>query len=1204
MSGIGINRILPVSTLLAESEVIDIKNGPVRIHSAVVSDHSSGSLVLNGGITVQGTSPSTSLLSGGGATVYGGMSVNKNVMIGGALSVVDASAQMPRFQVGSVVDNLITLSADGVDNQLSVTNSRVGVFAPLVVENSVTVGSSLVVGTDTEIGGKLKVNGSGLTLGTSTSSDTWINFRDKAQLLVDTGGSVVLTTGSNFTTTGRRFVVDSTGKVFVNGTSGTSDFNVTGSIAVTDEINVNSGAVILGHDNSVGKLALNGQLGDTPILPLYVNGLDSDDVSLFLSSSTAANVYLAKMYATASTRAVLAVGQSLTESGLLGYSYHTGSLTGSSYVSLGTNYNPDTLSVTGTRVGVNSTAPSCSLDVVGNIAVSGDSKLSGVSTGALHVAGGLGVTGFLNTGGVVSSKNVIARSSTGSPQFVALPTIDGGQSAIRFYRNSDLAVSVPGDVWNVGHNTFGSGSGTFEICSNTSLLLRGVHSGSNTRVEIPSGVTVAADQNTASVTSGGLGLTGDFVIDGAIMFANSGVSDGPGLEQRAAGSKLVLKSSTTSTTTDTAIGVSSQDMWLSVADTSGAFVFYSGTTVAGTVDGTGAANFGKSVTTVDVSATNLTVGGSSVMSGGVTVNSLSYFSSGINVSGAISGDVEWAGEIINVPRGGTGTNTHSQDHLLIGNDQSAIKTLSGLKYTAQDGLTVPGDTTIQGNLSLDQQLLAQEVVIDDSCFIGDVCFIGTTHTSGGQVIKVCNGNLGFTGSGTLHDAAVIGYSAGNFFVTTGTWGSQVDRLTISTAGVCTLNSLVSNSNAVINGTLDVVQDSTFSSGLFVNSTTGSSSVTTGALQVSGGAAVKGNVHLGGDVVVYGDLYVSGNQNAVSSINTFVADNAVVLNAGPSGSRNAALLMQRFQKDNDNGSGDVVAGEYKVSFVLGSQVVAGPNEVVLPSTASSVNGVYNGHWIKIDSGFSADQTRKIVGYTGSTRVATVSSAWTDQNPSIADTVSLYNKPYTGIMYDETMDIMRIVCSSSDPAQQAIEVSDDLGLMSKTLHVSSTEGSTSEVTGSVIASGGLTVKCTTDATSNTCGNALTCYGGGAFNGRLFVRDDVILSGVSLNSKVSDIPTEYSFSAANNQTTPVIWWSGGFSSFHFVVTVTVAADINLYAQFILRGLNKGQTYGLFADYIGDSTGVSFKLDTLGNLQYTSGDYSGFQSLTFKWRSTIISG
>lgn len=62
-------------------------NGTINIFNTTSSTIESGSLLLNGGLTIKTTSNSASITSGGGMTVMGGMSIIKDVYIGGKVFI-------------------------------------------------------------------------------------------------------------------------------------------------------------------------------------------------------------------------------------------------------------------------------------------------------------------------------------------------------------------------------------------------------------------------------------------------------------------------------------------------------------------------------------------------------------------------------------------------------------------------------------------------------------------------------------------------------------------------------------------------------------------------------------------------------------------------------------------------------------------------------------------------------------------------------------------------------------------------------------------------------------------------------------------------------------------------------------------------------------------------------------------------------------
>ena len=59
---------------------------------------------------------------------------------------------------------------------------------------------------------------------------------------------------------------------------------------------------------------------------------------------------------------------------------------------------------------------------------------------------------------------------------------------------------------------------------------------------------------------------------------------------------------------------------------------------------------------------------------------------------------------------------------------------------------------------------------------------------------------------------------------------------------------------------------------------------------------------------------------------------------------------------------------------GTAQAGGASTITLAATASDVNDIYNGFFVRVISGTGSDQTRIISDYVGSTKVATVSVAW--------------------------------------------------------------------------------------------------------------------------------------------------------------------------------------------------------------------------------------
>jgi hypothetical protein len=243
-----------------------------------------------------------------------------------------------------------------------------------------------------------------------------------------------------------------------------------------------------------------------------------------------------------------------------------------------------------------------------------------------------------------------------------------------------------------------------------------------------------------------------------------------------------------------------------------------------------------------------------------------------------------------------------------------------------------------------------------------------------------------------------------------------------------------------------------SGGVSVRVSTNATSVTNGgALTVAGGASIYQDVYIGGN------LTVLGTQTTVVSQTLNLGDNLIVVNSGPSSTRDGGILINRFQLDNNIGAGDIVADPAVFSTSTAS---AGASTIVL-SSGSVVDGAYNNFYIKITSGLGINQVRKITAYTGSTRTAAVSSAWNSQ-PQAGDTVSLFNRVYAAQFYNETTDRFVFGFTNSDPGASVVTLSDYAPVQAASVNLVST----------------------TDATGVGTGGNLTVLGGAAISSKLFV------------------------------------------------------------------------------------------------------------------------
>jgi hypothetical protein len=196
----------------------------------------------------------------------------------------------------------------------------------------------------------------------------------------------------------------------------------------------------------------------------------------------------------------------------------------------------------------------------------------------------------------------------------------------------------------------------------------------------------------------------------------------------------------------------------------------------------------------------------------------------------------------------------------------------------------------------------------------------------------------------------------------------------------------------------------------------------GNLDINGNNIINsnGSVIINDSCVVTGNLTVNGTTITVNSSTTLINDNLIVVNSGPDSSRDGGLLIERYQLNNDTGTGDVVNDSPKVSETLPDQTNIDSNQIKLHINASATDDFYNNWWIKITSGSNNNQVRKIIDYDSTTKVAIIDLEWADQNPSIGDTFNLYNRVFVGVFYNELSDNFVFGSTTADPGASPVNI----------------------------------------------------------------------------------------------------------------------------------------------------------------------------------------
>ena len=366
--------------------------------------------------------------------------------------------------------------------------------------------------------------------------------------------------------------------------------------------------------------------------------------------------------------------------------------------------------------------------------------------------------------------------------------------------------------------------------------------------------------------------------------------------------------------------------------------------------------------------------------------------------------------------------------------------------------------------------------------------------------------------------------------------------------------------------------------------------------------INGNVNILGNTVINGNLSIIGTTNSIFSTNTLISDNVLVLNSGPAGSFDAGILIQRYQVANNTGTGDVVNDltDQHESYTLPNQSGMTTTQLKLPTSASSIDNYYVGWWIKITSGFSVNQVRKVTGYIGSSRTLTIETIWNSQNPTLGDTVQLYNRPYVGLFWNETIDTFQLGTTINDSVG-SVTLTEYASLYLSNLTIQDTIPSTNSSTGALISKGGISIPCSIDSTSVTNGGALTIAGGSSIAKSLYVGNKMYVNGVDITPNIYDQFATMTFTAANNvtsQSIPSINYSGSSVwGFDVYLAARLTATTNLYANYHIKAVNKQTSWELITNYVGDSI-LSFNITNDGQLQYSTQNFSGFSSLIFKYK------
>jgi hypothetical protein len=313
-------------------------------------------------------------------------------------------------------------------------------------------------------------------------------------------------------------------------------------------------------------------------------------------------------------------------------------------------------------------------------------------------------------------------------------------------------------------------------------------------------------------------------------------------------------------------------------------------------------------------------------------------------------------------------------------------------------------------------------------------------------------------------------------------------------------------------------------GLSINTTTNSSSVTSGGgLTIAGGASIFKDLYIGGN------LTVLGTQTQIVSQTVKIGDNLIVLNASPISGRDSGILFERYQTENDTSIGDVIND---ISFLTGTVVNSSTNTVTLDTSFSINDNEYDNFYIKLDN-----QTRRIVSYIGSTKVAILNTPLSTL-PNVGDPISLYNKVYASQYYKEETKNFIFSYTAVDPGSNNIIRGDYIGLNTGYISIFDTKDTfkNSNSIGSFVTLGGASIAKNMYVGENIYGSSINTTNGSFTNLTTtnLITSNLTTSNILTSNILTSNITTSNILTSNITTSNIIInkWNVGTSSGNFVL------------------------------------------------------------------------
>jgi hypothetical protein len=251
---------------------------------------------------------------------------------------------------------------------------------------------------------------------------------------------------------------------------------------------------------------------------------------------------------------------------------------------------------------------------------------------------------------------------------------------------------------------------------------------------------------------------------------------------------------------------------------------------------------------------------------------------------------------------------------------------------------------------------------------------------------------------------------------------------------------------------------------------------------------------------------AGNFNINGTLK--VNDNLPIFGNNPISTKNLGILLTRYQTENDLGIGDVISDSVYYIDVLPSQTVT-ITQLQLSTNADNTNDIYTGFYIKFNN-----QIRKIVNYSGGTRLVTINTPWTTP-PILGDSIYFYRNRYASLQYSEQDKTMLMGYTNNNDIIGLLDLkvkNINLSKLTSTngIIINNTENTTNITSGSIVTYGGVSIL--QDLNINK--NVIIGYNDGNTSSNLYINNNQ--NSITLNGNVSTLnfnSTNGNFNINNN-------------------------------------------------------------------------------------------